>query len=87
MPELESPQWLVVRRSGLDPETEQGSVKYVELSQFDVSAKELVWDGPAAWLDRFRIAPVGPERTRLAGTTSNRVIRRDLLLGVIFFLS
>jgi hypothetical protein len=26
----------------------------------DVSAKELVWDGPAAWVERFGIGPLGP---------------------------
>jgi hypothetical protein len=57
----------------------------VEFNRCDVSTKELVWDGPAAWLDRFGIGPVGPECTLLEGTTSNRVIRRDLPVGVIFF--
>jgi hypothetical protein len=33
----------------------------VEFDQFDFATKELVWDGPAARLDRFRIDPVGPE--------------------------
>ena len=59
----------------------------MELNQFNVSTKELVWDGPAARLDHFRIDPVGPERTRLEGTTWNRVIRQDLSMGMTFFLS
>ena len=29
-------------------------------NRLDVSAKELVWDGPAAWVDRFGIGPPGP---------------------------
>jgi len=32
----------------------------VEFNPFDVSKKELVWDGPAAWLERFAIGPPGP---------------------------
>jgi len=32
----------------------------MEFNRFDVSAKELVWDDPAAWLDRFAIGPRGP---------------------------
>jgi predicted transposase YdaD len=32
----------------------------VEFNRFDVSAKELVWDDPAAWLDRLGIGPPGP---------------------------
>jgi len=32
----------------------------VEFNRFDVSAKELVWDDPAAWLERFGIGPAGP---------------------------
>jgi hypothetical protein len=32
----------------------------VEFNRFDVSTKELVWDGPAAWLERFSIGPTGP---------------------------
>jgi hypothetical protein len=27
---------------------------FVEFNRFDDSTKELVWDGPAAWLERFR---------------------------------
>ncbi len=33
---------------------------FVEFNVFDVSTKELVWDGPAAWLERFGIGPPGP---------------------------
>ena len=32
----------------------------MEHNRLDVSAKELVWDGPAAWVDRFGIGPPGP---------------------------
>jgi hypothetical protein len=32
----------------------------MEFNRFDVSAKELVWDNPAAWLERFAIGPRGP---------------------------
>ncbi len=32
----------------------------MDFNRFDVSAKELVWDDPAAWLDRFEIRPRGP---------------------------
>ena len=32
----------------------------MEFNRFDVSAKELVWDDPAAWLDRLEIGPRGP---------------------------
>ena len=32
----------------------------MDFNRFDVSAKELVWDGPAAWLERFGIGPIGP---------------------------
>jgi len=32
----------------------------VEFNRFDISAKELVWDDPAAWLERFGIGPPGP---------------------------
>ena len=32
----------------------------MEFNRFDVSAKELVWDGPAALLDRLGIGPPGP---------------------------
>jgi hypothetical protein len=32
----------------------------MEFNRFDVSAKELVWDDPAAWLERFAIGPRGP---------------------------
>jgi hypothetical protein len=32
----------------------------LEFNRFDVSAKELVWDDPAAWLDRLGIGPPGP---------------------------
>jgi predicted transposase YdaD len=31
----------------------------VEFNRFDVSAKELVWDDPAAWLERLGIGPRG----------------------------
>jgi len=33
---------------------------FVECNRFDVSTKELVWDGPAAWLERYGIGPPGP---------------------------
>ncbi len=29
-------------------------------NRFDIATKELVWDGPAAWLERFGIGPPGP---------------------------
>jgi predicted transposase YdaD len=32
----------------------------MDFNRFDVSAKELVWDDPAAWLDRLGIGPSGP---------------------------
>ena len=32
----------------------------MEFNRFDVSAKELVWDDPAAWLERLGIGPPGP---------------------------
>ena len=32
----------------------------MEFNRFDVSTKELVWEEPAAWLDRFGIARGGP---------------------------
>lgn len=32
----------------------------MEFNRFDVSAKELVWDEPDAWLDRLGIGPPGP---------------------------
>jgi predicted transposase YdaD len=32
----------------------------VDFNRFDVSAKELVWDDPAAWLERLGIVPLGP---------------------------
>jgi hypothetical protein len=32
----------------------------VEFNRFDVSAKELIWDDPAAWLDRMGIGTPGP---------------------------
>jgi hypothetical protein len=33
--------------------TERGT-DFVEFNRFDVATKELVWDDPAAWLERFR---------------------------------
>jgi len=32
----------------------------MEFNRFDVSAKELVWDDPGAWLDRMASGPPGP---------------------------
>jgi predicted transposase YdaD len=32
----------------------------VEFNRFDISAKELIWDDPAAWLDRLGVGPIGP---------------------------
>ncbi len=32
----------------------------MEFNRFDVSAKELIWDDPATWLDRLAIGPAGP---------------------------
>jgi len=32
----------------------------VDFNRFDVSAKELVWDDPAGWVERFAIVPPGP---------------------------
>ena len=32
----------------------------MEFNRFDVSVKELVWDGPAACLDRYGVGPPGP---------------------------
>ncbi len=32
----------------------------MEFNRFDVSAKELVWDDPAGWLDGLGIVPCGP---------------------------
>ncbi len=31
----------------------------MEFNRFDVSAKELIWDDPAAWLDRLGIRAPG----------------------------
>ena len=33
---------------------------FVEFNPFDVTTKELIWDGPVAWLERFGIGPPGP---------------------------
>jgi predicted transposase YdaD len=33
---------------------------WTEHNRVDVSAKELVWEGPTAWLERFEIGPRGP---------------------------
>jgi hypothetical protein len=33
---------------------------FVEFNRFDVATKELLWDDPAAWLERFGIGPPGP---------------------------
>ncbi len=33
---------------------------FVEFNVFDVSTKELVWDGPGAWSERVGIVPPGP---------------------------
>jgi predicted transposase YdaD len=32
----------------------------LEFNRFDVSAKELVWDDPASWLDKFGLSPGAP---------------------------
>jgi len=32
----------------------------MDRNRLDVSAKELVWDGPAAWAERFGIGTPGP---------------------------
>lgn len=32
----------------------------MDFNRFDVSTKELVWDDPAAWLERFGVGPAGP---------------------------
>jgi len=32
----------------------------VEFNRFDVTTKELIWDDPAAWLERFAVGPPGP---------------------------
>ena len=32
----------------------------MEFNRLDVSTKELVWDDPAAWLERYAIEPCGP---------------------------
>jgi hypothetical protein len=32
----------------------------MEFNPFDVSTKELIWDGPADWLERYGIGPRGP---------------------------
>ncbi|HZW32868.1 MAG TPA: hypothetical protein VFF52_19290, partial [Isosphaeraceae bacterium] len=32
----------------------------MDFNRWDVSAKELVWDGPAEWLERFGIDRLGP---------------------------
>jgi hypothetical protein len=39
---------------------ENGEPHFMDFNRFDVSAKELVWDNPAAWLERFAIGPRGP---------------------------
>jgi hypothetical protein len=38
----------------------EGKVDFVQFKRFDVSTNELVWDGPAAWLEHFGIGPPGP---------------------------
>ena len=51
-------------------------------NRLDVSAKELVWDGPAAWAERFGIGPPGPvsvidsEITTLTAS-ADKVLRVD----------
>jgi hypothetical protein len=51
-------------------------------NRLDVSAKELVWDDPAAWVDRFGIGPPGPvsviesEITTLTAS-ADKVLRVD----------
>ncbi len=32
----------------------------MEFNRFDISTKELIWDGPAEWLEGLRIGPAGP---------------------------
>ena len=32
----------------------------MEFNRLDVSAKELIWDDPAAWLERYGVGPPGP---------------------------
>ncbi len=32
----------------------------MEFNRLDVSAKELIWDDPASWLDRYAVGPPGP---------------------------
>jgi hypothetical protein len=38
----------------------RGRLDFVEFNRFDVTTKELVWDGPAEWLERFGVEPPGP---------------------------
>ncbi len=33
----------------------------MEFNRLDVSTKELVWDDPVAWLERYAIEPSGPD--------------------------
>jgi hypothetical protein len=32
----------------------------MEFNRLDVTTKELIWEGPAEWLERFTIGPLGP---------------------------
>jgi hypothetical protein len=32
----------------------------VEFNRYEVTTKELVWDGPAEWLKRFGVEPPSP---------------------------
>src|SRR6476620_377638 len=43
------------------PARSEGTLRLVsmDVNRFDASAKELVWDVPAAWLDRLGIGPFG----------------------------
>jgi hypothetical protein len=53
----------------------------VQFNRFDVSTKELVWDDPAAWLERFGIGPRGPVDVIESDVTALTAVA-DKVIGV-----
>ena len=53
-------------------------------NRFDVTTKELVWDGPAEWLERFGVKPSGPLLGAIwrARGSSIRVTFADMHTGI-----
>ncbi len=54
----------------------------MEFNRFDVSAKELIWDDPAAWLERLGHHPAGPVEVidsdiTTVSASADKVIRVD----------